>query len=54
LNNQPLRFTAWRLFVSRGLSSPLFELACVLARFDHAPEKKLAHRLTRIFTDSGN
>jgi hypothetical protein len=31
---------AWRLFVSPGLSSPLFELAGVLARFDRAPEKK--------------
>jgi hypothetical protein len=28
-NNQPLRFTAWRLFVSRADRSPRFELAGV-------------------------
>jgi hypothetical protein len=39
-HNQPSRLTAWRLFVSPALNSPLFELACVPARFDHAPEKK--------------
>jgi hypothetical protein len=33
--NQPSRFTAWRLFVSRALNSPLFEIAPVLVRFDH-------------------
>jgi hypothetical protein len=32
-NNQPSRFSAWRLFVSPR--SPLFEIACVLVRFDH-------------------
>jgi hypothetical protein len=34
-HNQPSRFTAWRLFVSREQNSPLFEIASVLVRFDH-------------------
>jgi hypothetical protein len=40
LDNQPSRFTAWRLFVSPDIeehhrASPLFELALVLMRVNH-------------------
>jgi len=35
-NNQPSRFTAWRLVCFRRQRSPLFELPCVFARLDHA------------------
>jgi hypothetical protein len=46
-NNQPSRFSAWRLFVSLTERSPLFELAGVLIVLDHVALTDLTH--LRIF-----